>query len=81
MRKILMLLAIAFSITCNNTTYAGDKPHNSATAQQIDDAARAYLSECINNKANSIKQCIKQTKHMMKKQYKAAAKAEKNKDN
>lgn len=76
MKNILALLAFAFFITCSTTANAGEKLRSSVAYQQIDDAGRTYLSECISNKANSIKHCVKQTKKMMKEQYKAAKMAE-----
>lgn len=78
MRKILAsALFVSAIIGIATAVNAGDKLHNSTTAQQIDDAGRTYLSECIKNKTNSIKHCYKQTKHILKEKYKAAAKAEK----
>ena len=77
MRKILAsALFVSAVIGITMAANAGYKHHNSAAAQQIDDAGRTYLSECIKNKANSIKHCYKQTKEMMKEKYKTAIKAE-----
>mgnify|MGYP006873073142 CR=1 FL=1 len=72
----LFVLAVIGTATAVN---AGYKHHSSAAAQQIDDAARTYLSECIADKSKSIKHCYKQAKHMMKEKFKAAEKAEENK--
>lgn len=70
MRRFMFALALGLgTILFSGTSFAGDKVH-SAEWQKIDDAGRKNLQECLNDKSKSIKFCVKETKHMMKREMK-----------
>lgn len=78
MKTFLSIIAFTFVLAIFAVAFAGNKMHSSAEYQKIDDAGRAHLQECLNNKSMSIKSCVKQTKKMIKKQIKAVKEHAKN---
>jgi len=78
MKTFLSVIAFTFVLAMFAAAFAGNKMHSSPEYQKIDDAGRAHLQECLNNKSMSIKACVKQTKKMIKKQIKAVEKRHEN---